>query len=355
MDIQEILADPDSRRLDGLILAAEQLRCKSLGSEVYLRGLIEFSNICRCDCFYCGLRKSNRGLRRYHLDHNQIAELARMAVQHGLPSIALQSGEVAADKEVDFIAHVVRTMREESTRSGSPGLGITLSVGELTYAQYQQLFEAGAHRYLLRIESSDPLLFRRIHPHSQQYERRLECLDALKDIGFQVGTGVMIGLPGQTVEHLAADLDFFVNRDIDMLGMGPYIAHPQTPMAQTVQAVIVDPYTTTLKMMALARLLMPDINMVVSTALQSIHPQGLQQGVRAGGNVVMPVLTPEECRPNYSLYANKRFKTLEGLEEEVAAAGYRLAFDKWGDSHHYYRRRSLPYPDQQIDQEKCAG
>lgn len=354
MNVQEILADPDPRNLESLISASEQLRLNNLGNEVYLRGLIEFSNRCRCDCLYCGLRKSNREIHRYHLDQEQIMELARAAQVRGLPSLALQSGEIATSREVDFVARVVETLRGESSRDGSPGLGITLSLGELSYAQYQRLFEAGAHRYLLRIESSDPQLFRSIHPSTQVYERRLECLDALKDIGYQVGTGVMIGLPGQTPEHLAADLAFFVDRDIDMLGMGPFIAHPQTPLARAVNEMM-DPYTTTLKMLALARLFMPDINMVVSTALQTIDPWGLRQGLRAGGNVIMPILTPEECRPDYSLYIDKQFKSLDLLEEEAAGAGYRLAFDKWGDSHHYYRRRGLSYPDQRMPGENRAG
>lgn len=345
MDITEMLSCGNPDYLATLIDRTEKLRLDTLGNQVYMRGLIEFSNICRCDCFYCGLRKSHTSIRRYHLKRDQILHLAEMARSIGIYSLAMQSGEIASQAEVDFVAEVVRSVHEESNRDGSPDMGITLSIGELSYAQYQQLYEAGAHRYLLRVESSNPDLFRSIHPVSQSLERRLECLNALKEIGYQVGTGVMIGLPGQTWEHLAADLNFFVERDIDMLGMGPYIPHPRTPLARSTAGVLIDPYTTTLKMLALARLMMPDINMVVSTALQTIHPEGLKMGVKAGGNVVMPIFTPVDYRMDYSLYAGTQSKNLDALHQEIESAGYQLAFNTWGDPQHYYRRRNLPYSD----------
>jgi biotin synthase len=344
-DNESILASSDPGLLMNLILSAERVRLAHLGDEVYMRGLIEFSNLCRCDCYYCGLRISNRAIRRYHLGMAQILAKCQEAERRGIYSIALQSGEISTEKEVNFIAGLVSTIREFSLRNGSPGLGITLSCGELNYSGYQKLFEAGAHRYLLRIETSDRELFQSIHPPEQLFERRLECLDMLKDIGFQVGTGIMIGLPGQSYRQLAMDLEFFARRDIDMLGMGPYIPHPQTPLARSSQPGISDSYTTTLKMLALARLKMPEINMVVSTALQTINKEGLIMGVRAGGNVIMPILTPEEHREDYTLYTDKHYKSLAQLEREIGLAGYRLAFNKWGDPRHYYTRRGLPYPE----------
>lgn len=344
-DYEAILASSDPGLFMNLILSAEQMRLTRLGDEVYMRGLIEFSNICQCDCYYCGLRKSNPAVKRYHLGMVEILEKCKEAGQRGVLSIALQSGEISTDKEVDFIAGLVSTIKEFGMRDGSAGMGITLSTGELSYAQYRKLFEAGAHRYLLRIETSDRDLFKRIHPGGQLFERRLECLDMLKDIGYQVGTGIMIGLPGQSYRHLALDLEFFAGRDIDMLGMGPYIPHPQTPLSQSSDPIIPDSYTTTLKMLALARLKMPDINMVVSTALQTIDPEGLAMGIKAGGNVIMPVLTPEEHRNDYSLYTDKHYKPLEQLEREIELAGYRLAYDKWGDPRHYFKRLGLPYPE----------
>lgn len=344
-DCEAILASSDPELFMNLILAAERMRLARLGDEVYMRGLIEFSNICRRDCYYCGLRKSNPAVSRYHLGRVEILDKCKEAMQLGISSIVLQSGEISTDKEVDFIAGLVCTIKEFSMRQGSPGMGITLSIGELSYTQYRKLFEAGAHRYLLRIETSDRNLFKRIHPGGQSFERRLDCLDMLKDIGYQVGTGIMIGLPGQSCLHLAMDLEFFAGRDIDMLGMGPYIPHPQTPLGQSSDPIIPDAYTSTLKMLALARLKMPDINMVVSTALQTINPDGLAMGIKAGGNVIMPVLTPNEHRNDYSLYIHKHYKSLEQLEREIELAGYRLAYGKWGDSRHYFKRLGLPYPE----------
>lgn len=327
-----------------LLDKAQQCRRKNIGSEVYLRGLIEFSNFCECNCLYCGLRKDNRHISRYLLSREQILEIARHAYAQGFHSLALQAGEVSGKKHFHFILDIVTAIKDIS--QGSKGsLGITLSIGELSYQQYKKLWEAGAHRYLLRIESSDPQLFARIHPPQQSYTKRLECLDALKDIGYQVGSGTMIGLPGQTYEHLARDLMFFKERDIDMLGMGPYIPHPDTPLARLADEINMDPYVATIKMMALARLLMPDINMVASTALQSIHPDGLKMGLKAGANIVMPVLTPEEIRLDYSIYVHKAYKDLVHLSQDIAESGCQLAKWKWGDPRHYYRRLKLPYPD----------
>lgn len=343
LDCEAILSSDEPEVLNRLKAAAEKVRLANLGDRVYMRGLIEYSNQCRRDCLYCGLRKSKRSIRRYHLQSAQIREICRNARQMGMTSIALQSGETGSDKEVDFIAAVIRQIKEESSRDGSPGLGVTLSIGELSYNQYRRLFDAGAHRYLLRIESSDREIFNRIHPREQIFERRLECLSALKDIGFQVGTGIMIALPGQSYASLARDLQFFLDRDIDMLGMGPYIPQVQTPLAYARDYAIRDPFAATVKMMALARLMMPDINMVVSTALQTIRPDGLKEGIKAGGNVVMPVLTPAENRGDYALYQHKQYKSLEQMQMEVEAAGYRLSYGQWGDAPHYFKRRQIPY------------
>jgi len=336
-----ILSDdsPDLRAL--LLNQAEACRLATIGNKVYPRALIEFSNQCALNCFYCGLRRGNLNLLRYHLSIDEIVELAWQAWERGLHSLALQAGEIHDEKEVPFVIEVLKRIKDATSRDGSEGMGITLSIGELSYAEYQALFAAGAHRYLLRIETSDPELFRRIHPPEQSYERRLECLGYLKDIGYQVGTGVMVGLPGQTCEQLAGDLDFFRAWDIDMLGLGPYITHPDTPLARSRQSVIKHPFATTIKMMALARLTMPDINIVCSTALQTVNPAGLALGIKAGANVVMPVMTPEEHRREYSLYSNKQYSSLDKLVNNIADIGYELALDSWGDSRHYFKRRGL--------------
>lgn len=308
------------------------------GRAVYFRGLIEYSNICSQNCFYCGLRRDNRLIRRYHLERNEIINLAMQAYNAGYQSICLQSGQVSSNKEVDFVADVVATIKKLSASKGQ-SLGITLSLGELSYRQYQQLWEAGAHRYLLRIETSNPTLFQEIHPPEQRFNRRLECLQTLRKIGYQVGTGVMIGLPDQSYEDLARDLQFFQEKDIDMLGMGPYIPHPDTPLASEKAGIIQDVFVTTIRMLALARILMPDINMVASTALQSIHPDGLKMGLKAGANIVMPILTPEQNRRDYMLYANKKHSAFETLQQAIKAAGYEPTLWQWGDSPHYFKRK----------------
>ena len=342
--ILNILQSNDDSVWHDLLNEAEQCRQENIGCEVYLRGLIEFSNKCECNCLYCGLRRNNLQISRDQLTRRQVLDIAHQAYEQGFHSLALQSGEVSGIENFNYILDIVKAIKDFSSKNASGSLGITLSIGELSYQQYKQLWDAGAHRYLLRIESSDRQLFKRIHAPEQNFDRRLECLEALKDIGYQVGTGIMIGLPGQTHEHLIRDLMFFMERDIDMLGMGPYIPHPDTPLARLTDQISTDPYITTLKMMALARLMMPDINMVASTALQSIHPDGLKMGLKAGANIVMPVLTPAENRIDYSIYVNKVHASLEKLSREITQSGYQLTRWKWGDSHHYYRRLNLPCP-----------
>lgn len=336
--IVDYLKSEDMAVHNFLLEKADRYRLDNRGRAVYFRGLIEYSNICSQNCFYCGLRRDNGIIKRYHLERDEIINLAMQAYNAGYQSICLQSGQITLDKEIDFVADVVATIKKISESKGQ-GLGITLSLGELSYQQYQQLWNAGAHRYLLRIETSNPLLFKKIHPPEQSFTRRLECLQALREIGYQVGTGVMIGLPGQSYENLALDLHFFREKDIDMLGMGPYIPHPDTPLVSEKVGIIQDTFVTTIRMLALARIMMPDINMVVSTALQSIHPDGLRLGLKAGANIVMPVLTPEENRQDYMLYANKKYSAFEILQQDIKTAGYEPTLWQWGDSPHYFKRK----------------
>ncbi len=335
----DYLSDVDSGRMRTLLDQADQVRRQTIGNEVYLRGLIEYSNHCCRDCFYCGLRRGNRELTRYQMNQEEIVEYARQAYQAGFHSLALQSGEMVDKKGVDNLVEIIGRIKSITGNDGTPGLGITLSVGELSYADYERLFAAGAHRYLLRIETSNPELFARLHPADQSLQRRIECLEALKAIGYQVGTGVMVGLPGQTVEDLVGDLRFFLEQDIDMLGLGPFISHPQTPLYHQAANPEIDPLRHTLIVMALARILMPDINMVASTALQSLHTNGLTWGLKAGANIVMPVITPAEYRENYSIYSGKQYKSWQQIQSEVETAGYQVGLWKWGDSLHWYKRR----------------
>ena len=335
--IVDYLKSEDPEVHDFLLEKADRRRLENRGRAVYFRGLIEYSNICSQNCYYCGLRRDNGLIKRYNLERDEIINLAMQAYNAGYQSICLQAGQVSSRKEIDFVADVVAAIKKLSESKGQ-GLGITLSLGELYYQQYQQLWDAGAHRYLLRIETSSPLLFKKIHPPEQSFNRRLDCLQALREIGYQVGTGVMIGLPGQSYEDLAQDLHFFQVKDIDMLGMGPYISHPDTPLVDAKERIIQDAFTTTIRMLALARILMPDINMVASTALQSIHADGLRLGLKAGANIVMPILTPEENRRDYMLYANKKHSAFETLQHDIKTAGYEPTLWQWGDSPHYFKR-----------------
>ncbi|SHG83571.1 biotin synthase [Thermosyntropha lipolytica DSM 11003] len=337
--ILDFLKSDKSEDMDYLFTEAFSIRQKTIGNRVYLRGLIEFSNFCTLDCLYCGVRRSNHKVMRYKLSREEIISLALLAYEQGFQSLALQSGEIRSDTHIDWLADLVYEIKKMTSQGQNPGLGITLSVGELDYYQYKKLYDAGAHRYLLRIETSNPRLFARIHPPGQSFEKRREALYALKEIGYQVGTGVMIGLPYQTYEDLLSDLEFFIKMDIDMLGMGPYIPHPDTPLFKEIEHIKIDPYTSSLKMISLARILMPDINIVASTALQTIHPEGLKNGLKAGANIVMPVLTPEENRLHYTLYAGKKYTPFSQLIAEIKNSGFEVGLWQYGDSPHFFKRQ----------------
>lgn len=336
-EIVNILADKSEKLLYDLLHEADFCRQQSIGNYVYLRGLIEFANDCDRNCYYCGIRRGNHVVDRYVLSQDAIVELALTAYGSGYHSLALQSGESNDPSRVDFVKETVKVIKQ-LTVSKDPtgnGLGITLSIGELAREQYRQLREAGAHRYLLRIETSDKELFRKLHPRSQSFEKRVKCLEYLRAEGYQVGTGIMVGLPGQTLKSLARDLKFFVDLDIDMLGLGPYIPQGLTPLYKSRVRLEYDPFMVTLKMLALARLFMPDINMVASTALQTINDRGLELGLMAGANIVMPVLTPEAYRASYSLYEAKKYHDPRQLIDEISGYGYSVGLWTWGDSRHF--------------------
>ncbi|MEA1960790.1 MAG: [FeFe] hydrogenase H-cluster radical SAM maturase HydE [Bacillota bacterium] len=326
--------------LAAVMKAASHCRDKHVERKVFLRGLIEISNHCNCNCLYCGIRRGNQKIQRYRLDDAQIVSTALHCFQLGFHSICLQAGEDKDDNKIKRIADTVQAIRKKSKTMDpeKQGLGITLSLGELRYEQYQLLREAGAHRYLLRMETSNPDLFQSIHPPAQRFETRLECLHMLKELGYMMGTGVMIGLPGQTAEDLWNDLMFFKELNVDMLGMGPYIPHADTPLARSSRPMLLDPFAAALKMIALARLSMPDINIVASTALQTLYPDALEQGLNAGANVVMPIMTPQPVRSYYQLYINKQERPPSETIDRIAAAGYTPGLCEWGDAPHYVKR-----------------
>ncbi len=328
-----------------LFQRARQVKLHEVGNKVYFRGLIEFSNICSKDCLYCGIRKGNAKVLRYDATDQQILEACRFAWENRFGSVVLQSGENASPAFVKRVDNLLKKIKQLSNRE----LGITLSCGEQTPETYRRWFESGAHRYLLRIESSNRELYYKIHPANDLhlFEKRMAALGFLKDIGYQVGTGVMIGLPFQTYEDLADDLLFMKKLDIDMCGMGPYIEHEDTPLYEHRHLLMSkqERFDLALNMIAVLRLLMPDINIAAATALQAIDLAGREKALAVGANVMMPNLTPCEYREEYRLYENKPCLDEDAelcrncLETRVELAGDEIGFGDWGDSKHFFRRR----------------
>jgi biotin synthase len=343
-DIIHLLkSEGDERSL--LFKRSAEIKEKYIGKRVWFRGLIEFSNICGKDCLYCGIRKGNRNLTRYNLSDEEILEAARFAYENNYGSIALQSGEIESEAFTERIDHLLKKIKELSDGK----LGVTLSVGEQPYDVYSRWFEAGAHRYLLRIEATNRELYRKIHPDNKKhdFDKRMECLKNLQKIGYQTGTGVMIGLPYQTFEDLAGDLLFMQDFDIDMCGMGPYIEHAETPLAHSGESLfpLRERFDLTLKMIAVLRIMMKDINIVAATALQAIDPIGREKAVMIGANILMPNITPGRYRDSYKLYDNKPCTNDSAedcqscLETRANLADSKIVYGEWGDSKHYEKRR----------------
>ena len=339
-ELAELLAWPDAKEL---FAAAYAVKCREVGRVVSFRGLVEFGNLCEKDCYYCGIRKSNGNVRRYRMDADEILREAEWAFQVGYGSLVLQSGELTGEASVAFVEDLLRRIHA----FGGDEFGVTISLGEQSEETYRRWREAGAHRYLLRIETSNPALYATLHPADHSWERRRDCLRALRRCGYQVGSGVMAGLPGQTVDDLAADIAFFAAEDLDMIGMGPYIPHPDTPLGKDA------PWTPEiraarlelgLRMVAVTRLYLHDVNIAAATALQALDPEGREKGLLAGANVVMPNVTDTRYRAAYQLYAdkpclNENSALCRGcLERRIAAIGETVNWNRRGDSPHWERR-----------------
>lgn len=320
---------------------ASEIKQANVGNTVFLRGLIELSNICEKDCYYCGIRKSNFNVKRYKISEEETVETIRYAYEKGYGSVAIQSGEVQSKTFTEKINRILRKAMEISNGE----LGITLSCGEQTEETYRRWFESGAKRYLLRIETSSPELYRKLHPGDKKhsFEKRLEALQTLKSIGYQTGTGVMIGLPYQTVEDLADDLLFMKDFDIVMCGMGPYIEHHETPLFQYHNQLLSfnERLELSLKMVAILRIMMPDINIAATTALQTIEKNARIKAIKIGANVLMPNITPHRYRDDYFLYENKPVSTqsdednLENLDKSLQAIVHRIGYGVQGNSKHF--------------------
>ena len=331
--LRRILTLTDADEVDVLRAAAERAVLAHCGDSVRLRGLVEFSNRCVLDCRYCGIRRGNRAVKRFSLSVDDVVSCARWCADKGYGSLVLQSGERRDPAFVRRVETMIRAIKAATRSAMQPdGLGITLCVGEQSEEAYARWFEAGAHRYLLRIETSSASLFAEIHPSTQRHETRLACLKSLRALGYQVGTGVMIGLPGQTVEHLVDDLLFFRDMDVDMIGMGPYIPHPQAVLPHPVPDVATR-VALTLRTIATTRLALPTVNIAATTALQTLAADGLVQGLRHGANVVMPQATPLRVRQQYTLYDGKACLDDSAAQVciQIHAAGRRILRDAWGD------------------------
>ena len=347
-DIEVLLSLSDKDEVRQLQDRANEVLNEFVGDSVYYRGIVEFSNICNLDCYYCGIRKSNKNVSRYTLPKEDIISSAKWCAEQGYGSVVLQSGERPDEAFVEFVEDIIVKIKKETVSEKLPnGVGITLSVGEHNIETYERFFKAGAHRYLLRIETTNDELYKKLHPEVQKLEERKECLDYLRDSGFQVGTGVMIGIPGQTIKMLAEDILFFQEQSIDMIGMGPYLVHNQTPMAEKSQMEKEPLLQLSLNMIAVCRIVLKDINIAATTALQAVVPDGRERGLSYGANVTMPNITPTEVRSSYKLYEGKPCMD-EGRQEckscllgRVRSVGRDVAFDKWGDSKHYTARKTL--------------
>jgi biotin synthase len=343
-EITALLSITDPEELQALYDTAYFLKEQYVGKIAYFRGIIECSNLCIKDCYYCGIRKSNKNVERFLMDEEEIFKEAMWAYEAEYGSCVIQSGERQDEEYIAMIERVVKRIYEASNRE----LGITLSLGEQTEEVYQRWRDAGASRYLLRIESTNPEIYARIHPADHSMEIRKECLKRLRRTGYQVGTGVMMGLPGQTMEDLARDVLFLKEIDIDMVGMGPYIPHSDTPMGQEIPAYTDEQKKTALtlglKMIAVTRLVLPDINIAAATALQALEYTGREQGLRCGANVIMPNVTETDYRPKYQLYDNKpctdeNSSMCRGcLSGRIKGIGETIGFNERGDSLHFRKR-----------------
>jgi len=301
--LQRWLRERDPQRLEALYAEADAVRRAHVGDAVHLRGLVEVSSHCRRNCTYCGIRAGNFGVERFRLTAGEVLDCARQVAAFGCGTVVLQGGEDPA-LGVDWYADVIRRIKDDTP------LAVTLSLGELPPADLARLRAAGADRYLLRFETSNARLYARVHPPHQPGEpTRRQLLGRLRELGFEVGSGVMVGLPGSTFEDLTSDLLAFRDLDLDMIGIGPYIPHPETPLGRRGGPITADQVpndvVTSCKAMALTRILCPRSSIPATTALATLSPQGRMQGLRAGANVWMPNFTPPRYRASYEIYPGK--------------------------------------------------
>lgn len=289
-EIVRLLADEQNE--PALLKRADRIRKKYVGDAIHLRGLIEFSNICRNNCLYCGIRRGNGKVARYRMKEDELIETARHAAALGFKTVVMQSGEDMYYTQ-EKMCRIIEAIKKFD-------VAVTLSIGERSYGDYKAFREAGADRYLMRIETTDKDLYHRLDP-GMSWQHRYECLLMIKELGYELGSGIMVGLPGQSLESIAADLMFLRRLGVDMAGIGPFIPHPETPLAGEPDGSL----HLALRTMAIMRLLLPDINIPATTAMESLHPDGRMMALQGGANVVMPNVTEGEYRKLYELYPGK--------------------------------------------------
>lgn len=323
-EYKELLLCQDEEISEYLQRQAQEVTLAHFGNKIFIRGLIEISNRCRNNCYYCGIRKENRNVARYELAKEEILECCREGFRIGFRTFVLQGGEATELKD-EWITEIVAAIRREF-----PECAITLSLGERSREAYERFYRAGANRYLLRHETHNKKHYRMLHPAEMSLSYRLQCLTWLKEIGYQVGTGIMVGSPHQTIDHVVEDILFIQQFHPEMIGMGPFIPHHDTPFATSPPGEM----KLTLKLLSIFRLMFPDALIPATTALATLAPDGRQRGILAGANVVMPNLSPPAQREKYALYDNKASMGAEAAEgmqklaEELKSIGYEISKER---------------------------
>ena len=300
---------------------ADEVREKYLGKKIYLRAIIEFSNICKRNCLYCGLRKDNKKVERYQMKVDDILEASLKAIKAGFRTVVLQSGE--DNYPADKIAWVIEKIKKFDSSAA-----VTLSLGERDYEEYEYWRKKGADRYLLKHETTDKELYQTLHP-DLNYSERIECMEMLFDLDYQVGSGNIIGLPGQNEEILAKDIGFFKKHNFHMLGIGPLIIHPETPLKNSFENENKEERTKelidkTLKVMAISRLLIPLTHIPATTAIATLSKNGREQALKRGANVIMPDLTPKKFSERYEIYPGR--KSAKNIEKLASSIGRKVSY-----------------------------
>ncbi len=323
-EYEYLLSNADEESMAYAAAYAVAYQKKYYGNKVYIRGLVEFTNYCRNNCFYCGIRKDNNACERYRLSVEEILDCADTGYDLGFRTLVLQGGEDAFFSD-EMMCEIIRGVKDSH-----PDMVVTLSIGEKSRKSYEAFYESGARRYLLRHETANPELYRKLHPKEMSWENRMKCLRDLRDIGYQVGAGFMVESPYQTMRDLAYDLKFIEEFHPDMCGIGPYISHQDTPFSDKKSGTL----NVTLYCLSLIRMIYPQVLLPATTALGTIDAKGREKGILAGANVVMPNLSPTDVRKKYSLYDHKictgeeAAECINCLKGRISSIGYEIVTDQ---------------------------